>query len=477
MFNLKKIPKIYALLILTFIISRDYYYKKGITFDISPLNYFWQYIDPPLLKNNLFESLLYLHSQPPGFNLFLGLILKIFNGDELRAFEYIYYFMGLVLYISLFELMKFFNLSNKLSYILSTIFILSPSCICYENWLFYSHINITLITLSALLLSKYLKTKQILNLFFFFTTLLFLYLTKAGFDLILLLSFILLIICLPLKRKDIIKAAILPISGILLVLIKNLLIFGSLFSSSWFGLILADQVLYKVPNELLFKLEGEHKINKISLALRYPFRAADQFPQEYLYIDPRFKEIEVLNKVYKSSGAINLNHYGFLKISKDYYTDVKYLFIHHTSDVFKALNETLNISLSLYTSSSSDFYFISSNINKIKKIDDFYNNYFFYKRLSSDGTHYKYVLLKYILLFSILYSLFKVTKADFDFNQKCVLVYILAVIIYISLISTTLVHAENNRYRYDIDGLYMILFSLFFKKEILKFLRIVLFQK
>ena len=36
-----------------------------------------QYLDPLLLKSDLLKSLFYLHSQPPIFNLFLGIVLKL----------------------------------------------------------------------------------------------------------------------------------------------------------------------------------------------------------------------------------------------------------------------------------------------------------------------------------------------------------------------------------------------------------------
>lgn len=63
------------LCILSFAISRlIYLLLLGLSFDERPLAVNLQYVDPLLLKNNLWESLYYLHSQPPGFNLFQGLI-------------------------------------------------------------------------------------------------------------------------------------------------------------------------------------------------------------------------------------------------------------------------------------------------------------------------------------------------------------------------------------------------------------------
>ena len=53
--------------------------------DPDPLTWYWQYIEPALLKERLLESLFYLHSQPPLFNLLLGLTFKAFRTLRHRA--------------------------------------------------------------------------------------------------------------------------------------------------------------------------------------------------------------------------------------------------------------------------------------------------------------------------------------------------------------------------------------------------------
>ncbi len=55
-----------------FLLSRSAAMAAGVRFDASPLGYFLQYLDPHLLRARLGESLWYLHSQPPLFNLLLG---------------------------------------------------------------------------------------------------------------------------------------------------------------------------------------------------------------------------------------------------------------------------------------------------------------------------------------------------------------------------------------------------------------------
>jgi hypothetical protein len=62
---------------------RGYAALQGLRFDASPWQGFWHLVDSDLLETRLAESILYLHSQPPLFNLALGLYAKAFGA----AFE------------------------------------------------------------------------------------------------------------------------------------------------------------------------------------------------------------------------------------------------------------------------------------------------------------------------------------------------------------------------------------------------------
>ena len=92
------------------------YYVWGIRFDDTPLLWFWQYLDPQLLKGKLLESVFYMHSQPPLFNLFLGAVLKISGGDGRYIFQGVYLAAGLTLYLSLFWLQLKLGVSRGVAF-------------------------------------------------------------------------------------------------------------------------------------------------------------------------------------------------------------------------------------------------------------------------------------------------------------------------------------------------------------------------
>ena len=128
------IKEVYPFLILIFffIISRIMFYTfLGLNFITKPL-FHRQAIDVPLLQNKLLESIFYLHSQPPLYNLFLGVVLKIFPENYGITFRIIYFILGLILTISLYALLKRFKVNQKLSVVLVIFFIVSPSIILFE---------------------------------------------------------------------------------------------------------------------------------------------------------------------------------------------------------------------------------------------------------------------------------------------------------------------------------------------------------
>jgi len=76
-----------------FVVSRVLYYLLGVRFDMTTLLWYWQFIDPALLKMHFWQSLWYLHSQPPAFNFFLGVVVNLFPGNEMVIFAVCYLVM------------------------------------------------------------------------------------------------------------------------------------------------------------------------------------------------------------------------------------------------------------------------------------------------------------------------------------------------------------------------------------------------
>src|SRR5271165_3335679 len=100
------------LIVLSFVSSRCLYYWLGVRFDTENLDFYWQIIDPVLLRDDLWRSLFYLRAQLPGFNLYLGLMIHLFPSHLTAAFHMSYLALGLALGICLFLLLDRLRLSS-----------------------------------------------------------------------------------------------------------------------------------------------------------------------------------------------------------------------------------------------------------------------------------------------------------------------------------------------------------------------------
>lgn len=124
-----------------FIVTRlILYFYLGIH-NIQNISYTWQVLDLQLLQNDLLESLLLLHSQPPLWNLFIGLLLKIFGGDQPIFYYFLYvYHLTLtliIIYISNKIILK--NNLNKFKVYFFIFIIFNPAIIYFESLNYYAH--------------------------------------------------------------------------------------------------------------------------------------------------------------------------------------------------------------------------------------------------------------------------------------------------------------------------------------------------
>ncbi|MFC2130798.1 hypothetical protein ACFLSQ_05140 [Bacteroidota bacterium] len=480
---------IYRSAVLIFIISRVFFSYLGVEFDINPLYWFHQYLDYELLKNNLIESIYYLHSQPPLFNLYLGMIVKFFSGYEKLIFQIVYSLCGLAIYLTMIKLMLKLNINKILSFAFSTLFIISPAAVLYERWLFYTFPVALLVLLSAYLFYQFIETKKLSKGIAFFSVLAMIVLTRSLFHIA---WFFLILAVMLLKqreyRKIIIKAAIIPAIIVMAVLIKNLILFGTL-SSSWNGMSLAKVTMKYMHEERMAELVKDSKLD--SIVLIPPFLHVKHY-KDFVEIK-QFTGIKCLDDEYKSSGHPNYNNINYIEISNKFLSESwKVINIDHSG-----LIKSLKASCYLYFRSPTDYkYFHNDNRDKIDNYDRLFNKYIYgqqdvYTPLSDGekeeiklGENAYMNLLNYTGRLSVIFSLLLIIfifylltninskKLYFDRAQKAVLVYIIFNIFYVMIIANIFETGENNRFRFLIEPLHYILFAF-----LINFIFIRVFKK
>ena len=103
-----------------FLLSRAAYIAAGVVFDDTPLLSYWQYLPVDVLQYDLVRGLVALHSQPPLFNLFLGIGVK--SPAPLLFFETTLRCASFILALSMFYIFRAFALSRTTSHVATGLF-------------------------------------------------------------------------------------------------------------------------------------------------------------------------------------------------------------------------------------------------------------------------------------------------------------------------------------------------------------------
>ncbi len=306
------------LVITVFAASRALVYALGIRFDATTLETWWQFVDPELLRTRLLESLFYLHSQPPLYNLLLGLGLKLFPDHFGAAMHAVYLGLGLVLSLATYVLLVRLGIRRWTSAGVAAVLSVLPATLLYENWLFYEYPVATLLVASALVLHEFVRRPTVWSGAAFFTLVCALIYLRSIFQVVWLALVVLLIV---LVRRDLARpalvGALLPSLAVVLLLAKNVAVFGVPTTSSWFGMNLAQVVYSQVPSAERRDLVARGELSRVSTL--DPFES----PAEYASVVPlpARRGVPVLDRLEKSSDAPNMNHVLLISVSRDYFED------------------------------------------------------------------------------------------------------------------------------------------------------------
>lgn len=299
-----------------FVVSRVGYHVAGFRFDASPLGSYFQYVDPALLRRSLLQSLWHLHSQPPLFNLFLGVVLKLFPERHAAVFAAVFLALGLVLVLAIHAVLRRTGVPSWLSAVIALGFSLSPVAVLFENWLFYAHPVAVLVTLSVLSLQRYTDRRRRADLVAFFAWVVVLALTWSAFHLLWVIATVVL---LALTVRDRVRE-VCVVGGLALLAVgsvyaKNLVMFGSFGCASIYPkLNLALMTVRHLPDARRHAESGD--IAATSLIL--PYRGK---PDDYGLALGGPTGVGVLDQLRKPDGHSNWHHIAYLEIADLYYRD------------------------------------------------------------------------------------------------------------------------------------------------------------
>jgi len=312
-------------MLLVYLGSRLLFWLAGVSFDASSLSSSWQFLDVELLKNELLQSLYYLHSQPPAFNLFLGAVLEAFPENYSGVMHCFYMVCGVTIYVLTYRTLRLHRFGTAFSLLAATYFIVTPQAILYENWLFYTWPVATLLLVAAYALAVYERTLHLRYAVMFLLSVGVVCLTRATFHLVYLVACvgIVLVVRQPRRQRKVVAAVSLGVLSVVGGLfLKNLVLFGFFGSSSWLGMN-----LWKiVPKDQVDTLVAEGKLPP--LVQLHPFTRISRYGKEYSVVPEEYRDIPAVSDETKSNGRPNLNHFGYIAISKEYRNAAVYVISH-----------------------------------------------------------------------------------------------------------------------------------------------------
>ncbi len=265
------------------------------------------------------RSLYYLHSQPPLYNLFLGVVLKLFPQSWVgAAFALAYALCGLLLGLCLYRLLLCLRVAAPAAALASIVFVVMPASILYENYLFYTYPTALLLTASVLAFARMAEAFTLGRGLAFFGLLAALIYTRSLFQVewfAVLLLFSLWV--LRGHRRQVLLAAALPLLIVLALYAKNAVVFAQPATSSWLGLSLAKVSTMQLPQDERQRMVDAGELSP--LALVKPFGGPDAYP-DYAGRAPS-TGVPVLDQRRKSNGHINFNYIAYIAIAQQYKRD------------------------------------------------------------------------------------------------------------------------------------------------------------
>ena len=272
----------------------------------------WQLLDLQLLQHHPVVPVWNLNSQPPLFNVFCGLLLKLPYGIQEPVASLTFAGLGLLMVLSIFTVMVDLRIHRWMAFAIATLAIVFPACILYENWLSYAYPTASPLSVSALCLIRYIRTRQRWWGIGFFSALARVALRNSTYQLIWVLAvLVLVVLALRAQWRSVVTVAVVPLLVVVGWAAKDAARVGTLTTSSWIGMNLARTTLDTATPAELNELVKERTLGP--LAEVPPFSPVSTSVPHFA--KPVHGPVAV-SKRYKSDMGTNFNNGIYADISR-----------------------------------------------------------------------------------------------------------------------------------------------------------------
>ncbi len=454
----------YVVLTGVFVLVHAVFYAAGLRFDRTTLIEVMHFLDPELLRTQFWESIWYLHIQPPLLNVFTGAVLML-TPDAAWLFQVCFLGFGLSLYLSVYALQRWFGVRRAIAGAIAIALLLSPSFLLYEHFLLYTLPCAALLTGAAVALAQALERRSVAWLAGFFVLLLVLCATRSLFH----LAFYLVawgavgIVARGWRRRALLTG-LAPAILLVALYAKTAVLFGPFSVST----IMPKNLWIMTAGNLRWddKVAMGERGELSALSLINRWASLDAYPDQYRAVPPRFQHVEVLTTSHKSTGAVNYNHYGYLAICDVYLEDAVYV-LKQQPRVY-----AISVALSSYRYFRPPSALAVSPVNRdrlLPYVEAFdaiaYGRWPFPLDpdgfLMARGGSPPYVFLLVGLPALALFGLWRLVRGGWPLDpRRAVLAFMLFSIATVFGLGVAFDFLETNRYRLMSDGFYLVLLGL-----------------
>jgi hypothetical protein len=456
-----------------FILSRILYSNAGVRFDAGTITRTWHFIDLYLLKNDLWRSIYYIHTQPPLMNLLTGVGLQLFPISYPVIFHAFFLLGGLLVTLAIYYLGNRLGIPKTLSAILAAWFALSPATVVFEKYYFYTYPTMVLLTISAVFLARFLERQRAQD------GLLFSLLLAANALTWSLFHFVWLLGCLGMAAfllKGNRRKAVWLLPAFLLVFawyVKNQIFYDSFTVSTWAGLNLFKTVTTNIPEDVREEWEKDGLVSE--LALVPPYRSPEVYLKHFPFTP--LTGIPLLDDIDMSNGYRNQHHLSYVYAEKGYTKDAVRMLIHAP----RYYLGSLPYSFYVYFHSASDYEHTLDIRTPINGLDTLWNRLFYgqwqkdeslverTRTFSPDHLAWWLVLGFLLVLLAAPIYLWR-QRVRLYSPQYGLILFMVWNVVFVSAAGILLDIGENNRTRFAIDP-FVFLLAVFFVFTRYKFLK------
>ena len=292
----------------------------GLRFDADVAHY-WHVLDLSLLRGDLARSILYLHGQPPLYNLFLGIVLKwVPENAAPVVFESAFLAVGYLGILGIYALLVELRAPRRAALAAALVQTLSTTWLVYESWLFYSLPTAVLVTWASVWLARAARGSAAAAAAFA-AALVVLSWTRATYQPVWVAAALALLLVAvragaPRLRASAWRAAAVALALAFALPAKNYLLVGSFTSSTWLGMNLAHMTTERLDETTREAWIGTGRLDPIARVRA--FSPLSDYPEELRAPPAGLPEHQALVTPLKPDGSPNLNHAAYVRIGRAY---------------------------------------------------------------------------------------------------------------------------------------------------------------